>query len=473
MYIDIKSIFKQKVAVMENLYDLELGQLIRPEGYSCECGHMHRSDMKYLKAGPGVISSVAEGVRAIGGKNPLVVCGPNGYVAAGSRVCELLKESGIPFSLVIVPCKEGEMIEPSEFATGSVALNLSLHKECDVIVAVGSGVINDTCRLVSNLAKMPYMIVGTAPSMDGYASSNSCMEINNIKLTLFEHMPAGIICDTEIMSQAPMRMLWAGLGDMFAKFSALCEWRIAELVNREERCPQIAELMRRSLSRIVAGAEEISSRSVGTVTSITEGLILSGLCIAFIGSSRPASGQEHYFSHCWEMMSIARGEKADLHGIQVGIGTLLTLKVYEFMKTLKPSMEHAEAAADAFDRDAWADNIRRVFGSTADGIIAAAEATGRNDREKRLARAKLIVDNWDRILEIMKEELPEYEQMHSLMVKAGMPMRPEEIGYSVTDTVDALVCSRDVRDKYLLSSVLFDIGYLDEAAAWLRDEIGG
>ena len=456
---------------MKNLYELGLEELISPEGYACECGHLHKADMKYLKAGSGVIKCVAEGVRAIGGKNPLVVCGPNGYEVAGKKVCEILSENGIPHALLIIPCEEGKMVEPSEYATGSVALNLSLHKECDCIVAVGSGVINDTCRLVSNLAKIPYMIVGTAPSMDGYASSNSCMEINNIKLTLFEHLPAGIICDIEIMSQAPMRMLWAGLGDMFAKFSALCEWRIAEIANGEERCGQIAELMRRSLSKIVAGAKDISSRSIETVNSITEGLILSGLCIAYIGSSRPASGQEHYFSHCWEMMSIARGEKADFHGIQVGVGTLLTLKVYEYMKSIAPTMERAKAAAAAFNRDAWAENIRRVFGSTADGIIAAAEATGRNDEEKRLARAELIVSNWDRILKIMEEELPEYEEIHSLMANAGMPMRPEEIGYTVTDAVDALVCSRDVRDKYLLSSLLFDIGYLDDAAQWLRTEL--
>lgn len=456
---------------MKNLYELELEELISPKGYACECGHLHMADMKYLKAGSGAISCVGEGVRAIGGKNPLVVCGPNGYEVAGKKVCEILEENGIPYSLLIIPCEEGKMVEPSEYATGSVALNLSLHKECDMIVAVGSGVINDTCRLVSNLAKIPYMIVGTAPSMDGYASSNSCMEINNIKLTLFEHLPAGIICDTEIMSQAPMRMLWAGLGDMFAKFSALCEWRIAEIANGEEHCGQIAELMRRSLSKIVAGAKDISSRSIETVNSITEGLILSGLCIAYIGSSRPASGQEHYFSHCWEMMSIARSEKADFHGIQVGVGTLLTLKIYEYMKSIAPTMERAKVAAAAFSRDAWADNICRVFGTTAEGIIVAAEATGRNDEQKRLARAELIVRNWDNILKIMEEELPEYEEIHSLMANAGMPMRPEEIGYTVTDTVDAFVCSRDVRDKYLLSSLLFDIGYLDDAAEWLRKEL--
>lgn len=456
---------------MDNLYELELEQLIRPEGIPCSCGRVHRADMRYLKAGPGAVSSVAEAVKAVGGKNPLVVCGPNGLKAAGERVCGILEENGIPYVLSVIPSADGENIEPSEFAVGSVALNLSLHKECDLLIAVGSGVVNDTCRLVSNLAKLPYIIVGTAPSMDGYASSNSCMEINNIKLTLFEHMPAAVVCDTEIMVQAPMRMLWAGLGDMFAKYSALCEWRIAEIANGEERCPQIAELMKRSLRKIVAGAGSISARSMEAVDSITEGLILSGLCIAFIGSSRPASGQEHYFSHCWEMMSIARGEKADLHGIQVGIGTLLTLKLYGYLRTLRPTMEHARSVAEAFDRNAWADNIRRVFGSTADGIISAAEATGRNDPVKRLERAERIISRWDEILKIMDEELPEYDRIEALMKNAGMPMAPSDIGYSVTDTVDAFVCSRDVRDKYLLSSMLFDLGYLDEAAEWFRNEL--
>ena len=51
--------------------------------------------------------------------------------------------------------------------------------------------------------------------------------------------------------------------------------------------------------------------------------------MAFAEISRPASGLEHYFSHMWEMMALERGEPYDLHGIQVGVGTLLTLRIYQ------------------------------------------------------------------------------------------------------------------------------------------------
>ena len=281
------------------------------------------------------------------------------------------------------------------------------------------------------------------------------------------YIPAALVCDVDILSQAPMHMLHAGLGDMMGKFSALCEWQIAKLVLNESYCPETAALVQVSLDKIVGGSKGVKTRNPQSIHDITEGLILSGIAMAFAGTSRPASGLEHYFSHCWEMMAIAKGEECDLHGIQVGVGTLLTLKIYEKLKTLKPDMERVHRAIEAFDRGAWEANIRRVFADTAEDIIAMEDRAHKNDAEGRLARAERIIANWDEILRIA-DEAPSSAEIEAIMKDAGMPTTPEEIGVDKQAVLDAFVCSRDVRDKYLLSSMLWDIGYMEEIREWLE-----
>ena len=267
-----------------------------------------------------------------------------------------------------------------------------------------------------------------------------------------------------------MHMLHAGLGDMMGKYSALSEWRLATLIIGEHYCTETSALVRASLKKIVQGSRGVPTRDPDSIYAIIEGLLLSGIAMAFVGHSRPASGLDHYFSHCWEMMALARGEESELHGIQVGVGTLLTLKIYEHLLTIEPTMERAIAAADAFDQEAWEKNIHRVFSDTADDIIARAKAENKNDRAARLARAEKIISNWETIRTIAKET-PSPAEIEAIMRGAGMPITPADIGVSKTDVIDAFICSRDVRAKYQLSSLLWDIGYMDEFAAWLEGEI--
>ena len=167
---------------------------------------------------------------------------------------------------------------------------------------------------------------------------------DRVKVTLYNACPDAIIADTMIMKDAPERMLQAGLGDMLAKYIALCEWRISHIVTGEYYCEEVAGLMRNSLAKIVAAAPRLMERDPEVIGAVAEGLILSGVAMAFAQVSRPASGLEHYFSHLWEMFALDRGLPLELHGIQVGVGTVLCLKIYDHLRTLTPSRETAKAA---------------------------------------------------------------------------------------------------------------------------------
>lgn len=452
---------------MSEIADIPPERLIRSEGFSCPCGKEHRAAIQYLKIQPGAVRLVPEALAVLGARRPMVVCGPFGYEAAGKAVCALLEEAGVPFTLYRLHSEDGGRIRPAEYAAGGLLLNFD--PGCDLVLGVGSGVINDLCKVLGRTAGIPCMIVATAPSMDGYASDSASVEIDGIKRSIRAQMPAAILCDTEIMTQAPIRMIHAGLGDIFAKYTSLFDWRLAHMITGEYYCGEVAELVDGSLQKTVAAAHRAVSREEDAVRAIAEGLVLSGIGMAFAGSSHPASGLDHYFSHCWEMLLLERGRDYELHGLQTGVGMLLTLKIAEKLKTIHPDLARAQAAADRFDPVAWEQNLRRVFPKAADGILEIERKAGKNERAGRLKRAARIIAAWDEIVRLMEETLPRYDEVKTLMLEAGMPTTPQELGLTVDDAADAFVCSRDIRDKYLFSSMIWDIGYMEEAAEWVRE----
>lgn len=448
---------------MPDFTGMTLQELLRPEGFDCACGRHHQAGLRHARIGKGALEALNGYLRALHITRPFVFCDENTHLAVGARVAKTLQASGIPHTLYILPSGHPE---PDEMACGG--LLMAFDPRCDGVLAVGSGVINDTGKVLAHALRLPLMCVATAPSMDGYASDSSSMVRRGVKVSLYNACPQALIADTDILANAPMRLLQAGLGDMLAKYCSICEWRIANLVIGEYYCEDIAALMRQALKRVRAAAPRLKERDAVAVEEITQGLVLSGIAMAFAGVSRPASGLEHYFSHIWEMMALARGLDVELHGIQVGIGTLLTLKIWEKLKLEASSRETAQAFIDSFDEAAWEAMVRRVFGQAAETILKTARAEGRNDKAAHAKRLQVSLGEWPQIQKIAQEELPAYQEVRGLMESLQMPLAPGDIGFTREDTVDALMGAREIRDKYLTSSLLWDLGLLyTKAPEWL------
>lgn len=443
---------------MIDLSKATIDELLLPGGYACACGQHHGVDLKYLKIGAGVVRCIPEALEAIGAKKPFIVMDRNTEEAAWGLIEPVLCGADVDYVKYVFPYLP---VEPDEQAMG--ACTMAFDPACDVVMAVGSGVINDCCKVLAHAVGRMSMVVGTAPSMDGYASDSAAMISERIKVSLYNACPAAIIADTDIMRRAPMRMLWAGLGDMLAKYISLCEWRISHIVTGEYYCENIAGLMRASLKKIISVAPKLAERDAAAVEATVEGLIMSGIAMSYAKISRPASGLEHYFSHLWEMMALDRGTPYELHGIQVGVGTYLTLRLYEIIRTLRPDREKAEKFMRGFSQAAWEDEMRSIFGKAAKAVIDAEEMRDhKNAPDKQAAHLDRILAHWDEIIRITREELPDVQEIASLMRALGMPMLPGDIDISRDDTVKAFIGSRDIRDKYLTSSMLWDMGILHE-----------
>ena len=422
----------------------------------CPCGKVHTIAIDEVLVGSGVVKRLPEFVKKYG-KKPFVVADVNTYAAAGEKVIGILEDAGIPFGSFVFKDKA---LEPDEHAVGAAFMHFD--PSCDMVVGVGSGVVNDVCKILSHLTGKPYIIVATAPSMDGYASATSSMSRDGVKISLNSRCADVIIGDTEILKTAPDHMLKSGLGDMLAKFVSIAEWRIAHIITGEYYCEEVAALIRGAVKKCVENAEGLLKREDAAIEAVFEGLVIGGVAMAYAGVSRPASGVEHYFSHVWDMRGLEFGTQVDLHGIQCAMATMKAVELYEKVMAVTPDWEKANAYVQTFDLENWNAQLREFLGSSAETMIELEKKEGKYRKDTHEARFHLIEKNWNAILQILKEELPATEELCKLMDAVGISRDLATIGVDAETARITFRATKDIRDKYVLSRLAWDLGILEE-----------
>ena len=436
-------------------YDLK--SLMENDGFVCpSCGKRHFGGLRNCVIGNGAISALPGILNKYGVKAPFILCDRDTYAAAGKEVEQALRSAEFSYSLHVV---ERNKPAPDERTVGEAAMFCPPSADC--VIAVGSGVLNDTGKILAAQKGVPDVIVGTAPSMDGFASGTSSMERGGLKVSLPSRCPDAVIGDSSVLVNAPVHMIRSGIGDMLAKYVSIVEWEIAALLVGDFFCETVAAIVRHALAVCVDSAKAAVSGDEAAVCRVTEGLVVSGMAMNYAGLSRPASGMEHYISHILDMRALAFGTPADLHGIQCGIATLSVVRAYEKLRNITPDREKALRHAREFDLDAWNAHLRDRLGNGAESMIALERKEGKYDPEKHEKRLEMILTHWDIILKIT-EELPESAELERFMKEIGHPTAFSEIGISDEDAREAFRMAKDIRDKYVLGRLLWDLGIEEE-----------
>ena len=435
---------------------MTLHELTSPDGISCSCGKIHSCSVDSIICRSGAVNEIPAVIRSYSAKNVFVLCDKNIYLAAGEKVCRILEKEGIAFTLCVLP---EEKPAPDERTVGSAIMHFDTS--ADMIVAVGSGVVNDTGKILAAVSKIPYCIVATAPSMDGYASATSSMERNGLKVSLPSKAANVIIGDTDVLKNAPLPMLSSGLGDMLAKYVSICEWRISAIVTGEYYCEFVAELIRSALKKCVSNAEGLMKREEAAVEAVFEGLCIGGIAMTLAGLSRPASGVEHYISHVWDMRALEFGASSDFHGTQCALGTLVSVKLYGELAGITPNRDKALRFAQNFNKSAHFEALEKLLGHGSRVMIAQDAKEQKYSLQGHAQRLSRILDNWDGILSVIKEELPSSAELKTLMDSAGLPSDLKTLGFE--ENIDEVFrATKDIRDKYVLSRLIWDLGLEDE-----------
>lgn len=292
------------------------------------------------------------------GKRVCLLCDEN-TVNYTADALYLLKANGNECSLYVYPEREPVADEKS------VSAALKATEKSDYILSVGAGTLNDLGKYVGFLTRKKSGVLATAPSMDGFSSGVTPLIENGFKITKSAQTASDILIDFDILKTAPKMMTGAGVGDILAKFCSLSDWKISVLLFGEEYREEAAELMRSALVKCNDSLPEILKGEKDGVSALMNALLISGYAMALAGNSRPASGAEHHMSHYLEMDYLKRGKRIPLHGIKVGLGTMVSLYLYHAIEKGGFDFEGVEkvvSVAESLPSEKYVENILLSFG---------------------------------------------------------------------------------------------------------------
>ena len=268
-----------------------------------------------IHTGPGIIKETGAICRDLrfNGK-VLVVSGINTYKIGGQDVIESLQDNGFTVSSVTI----------DQASTDKVDEIQKLLTDKNFVIGVGGGKVIDVAKLASTRSNLNFISIPTAASHDGITSPRASIKNEGSSVSLPAESPMGVIADTKIISKAPFRLLAAGFGDIISNHTAVLDWELAHRLLNEDFSDSAAALSLMTAKMTMNSADAIKEGLIESAELVVKALISSGMAISIAGSSRPASGAEHKFSHALDMIA----PQPALHGEQCAVGTIMMMYLH-------------------------------------------------------------------------------------------------------------------------------------------------
>lgn len=385
----------------------DIMRIIRDFKAPCACGFDHHTAVRDVRIGSGLVHQVGGILKENGFTKKLLVVYDDNTIRAAEGIFESLSDFDVEeYNFHQIRVAKMEHVRKIE--------DLIRGREISVL-AVGSGSVDDPCRLAAANQKKQLCLFATAPSMDGFASYSSPIVDRGFKASYPAKSPEVIIGDTKILAAAPAYLKSAGFGDMIAKYVGLVDWKISHILTGELYCERVADLTRKATDEIVALADKVTVEDEKTAGMIFGALLKTGLGMSFMQNSRPASGAEHVVAHLLECLELPQGKIPNFHGEDVGVATLAVLKYYNELA----AHEKIRAKRETVD---W-DEVYKVYGPMADDVRKLNTPTTIADD---VAPEKLVAC-WQQIREVIRS-VPSYDECLAAMKRAGCRTTVAEIG---------------------------------------------
>ena len=378
-----------------------------------------------------------------------VVADPATFEALGRRVAQALRSLGTVDVVVLD--------EPHADMTAVASLSEKLAS-AEVVVAVGSGTLNDLCKYVTGLAGRPYCVFGTAGSMNGYTSSTASLTLDSgLKVSLPSHAPAGFFVDLGVNAAAPPHLAAAGFGDCLARSVAQVDWWMSHRLLGTPYTPLpylIQDADERALNDRAALLPRGDIAATGYLFRV---LTLCGLGISFTGVSNHGSMGEHQISHYIDCFAGA-DHPGSLHGQQVGVASLTMARLQQ---TMLASERPPEVRPTRIDE---AGMVRRM------GAEAAAQCRTELqlkafDPGSAAAFNRKLAALWPELRAECSAFAIPVDDMIGLLAAAGGPTTASGLGLRPEFYREAVLHCREMRNRFSFLDIAADAGMLDEFVA--------
>jgi glycerol-1-phosphate dehydrogenase [NAD(P)+] len=433
--------------------------------FDCPCGKTHEIRTRQVEIEPSVADRIPGYLPSlIPGERILLIADQNTWTAAGEAVSEALAASHSVECCLLRDDASGHVHASADLVEDILA---AYGDEYDGLAAVGSGTVNDLTKAVAHRRERPYFVVATAASMNGYTSAIVALLEDGLKTTSTADPPVAVFADPQVLVDAPGELTLAGLGDLVSKPFCGCDWKIASLVRREYHCDVPDQLLSVPFANALEVFPWLVNRDPEAITLLFRMLLVSGLSMAVTGTSSPASGAEHLLSHYWDMIRLRDGMPLNLHGAQVGVGSVVIHRLYREIFDL--DFQGAEFVPNPNLEKARKD-IEKRFGTLAPAVWPEWEAklAARTERDlERLGQNEsLIKGEIERTLAIGRK-------VRSVLTAAGAPTLAEQVGISADELEAAIRQGRKIRNRYTALDVAAEFGILDTFGVKAAIEGGG
>jgi len=423
--------------------------------FDCECGSSHEVPVKNIIYAEDAMARLAEVLDSlVKGRRIILVADKRTWAIAGMRVKDTLEQTGWSVHDIIVTDtdKDGPVCDNITHAR----LN-ELMPPADIALAVGTGVVNDLTKWSAFDKKIPYAVFATAATMNGFTAANVAPTINGVKSLIRARAPLAVFAIPSIIIEAPFELTAAGLGDTIAKPFSTADWIFNNMFCGESFCRYCSEIINSLEPYYLDRPGDISDRKPAAIEALFNALLYSGIAMTIIGTSAPASGGEHLFSHTLDMMSSIDGVEHDLHGRQVGLGTIFASALYERIFKIEKPVCHPYP--DDIDSKFWgslADNVRQEYQQKIQMLQKICE---------KLADDKI----WGEFLAAAMQQVRSPVQIKNCLKAAGAAHTFVDIGCSRERLLAAALHMHEIRKRPTIVDLAWILGILPGAAEEIID----
>jgi len=418
--------------------------------FDCECGRSHSVPIRQLIYAEDALERLPDVLGSlVGGRRVVVIADRRTWDIAGRRAHDILGQSHWSVDDIVVP--DSDRGGPVCDDITHDWLNTRLPP-ADIALAVGSGVINDLTKWSAFDHDMPYAVMATAASMNGFTAANVAPTLQGVKTLIRARAPLAVLAAPSVIVGAPFELTSAGFGDVIAKPVSSTDWLLNHFFYGEHFCRYCSEIFSELEPYYLERPGDVKDRKPAAIEALFKALLYSGIAMTIMGTSAPASGGEHLLSHTLDMMSSVDGVRHDLHGRQVGLGTLFASALYD--RIVRIESPARSAVPTDIDSGFW-------------GPLAASVRQQYQPKKPMLEiMAEKLADGrtWQAFLAACRCKVRPPDQIKSCLRAAGAAHTFADIGCTRERFLAAVLHMHEIRNRPTVVDLAWVLGVLPAAA---------
>jgi len=373
-------------------------------------------------------------------KRITIVSDPFTHAALGQRLFKSLDENKTN--------SVSEFVwETAQCSDKGVAEIQSVTADAEVLIAVGSGTINDAVKYACFLDNKPYSVFATSP-MNAFTTATASVSFDGFKQSISCRGADGVFFDLSVIAACPPRLISAAFADVICRTTAQVDWLMSHLLLGTDYTQTPYTLLAYDEADMIANANRMLSGELSALGMLTRISAIMGLGTRFTNTTHSGSMAEHQISHYIDMFAGDKHPRSS-HGEQVGIATITmsTLQNRVLNNSSPPVMKATEIPVDYLITRFGNDMGNNMIEQTKLKALTEAGADALNQR---------FDQEWDKLRATLAEVMLPFEQLRNAMSLAGCQLTPTELNLDVDFYREAVVGARYIRDRFSMLDIVDD-----------------